>query len=224
MTLSRFILRSGVQGIQRHHLLSSVSSLQPRRCFHAPPLALDAIVKLDLLQKETPERIQEIWTGYHSEKEHTVAEVWPAQEFEAFKVAVNAAGGLALFPVAREGGYFVLISQVGDDSKTCFFTYLEDYKQNPATAVPYLSVTIFTELLGEPSIDKDAACKDSEMSNGIALVRADLSPGLIDRTESRRLLSLLKLSYREKLLDIKCFNSGDSRFDFERHINDLLRH
>lgn len=42
-----------------------------------------------------------------------------------------------VLPVQREGGHFVLLSQVQD--RHCLFTYLEDFKRNPATAQPYMT-------------------------------------------------------------------------------------
>jgi hypothetical protein len=210
-------------------LSASVGQQQPHRAVHAPPRALDAIVKLDLLAREPRERIEEIWKGYHTDKEHTVAAVWEAADYEAFKVAVGTAGSLCLYPVPREGGYFVLISQTAEDGKSCLFTYLEDYRRDPANAVPYLSVAFYSELAelegaagaggGEGSSGSGEA---DGGSSGIVLVRGDITPGTLELDECHRLLELTKYCYREKLIDVRCFNKGDERFDYEKHIADCL--
>lgn len=172
------------------------------------PRVLDALVKLDLLQKETPEKVKEIWNTYHSEKEFNIAETWTSNDFEAFQEARKKAGGLFIFPVPREEGHFVVLSQVQE--KHVLFTYLEDYKKDPHSAQPYLVLTFYDELVGSSSGD----------SPGPVLVRGDIIPGALDRKESWKLLELLKRFYLENTDDLASFNKGE--FDFEKHITRLL--
>eukprot|EP00952_Eustigmatos_sp_NYUAD-ZCMA_P012402 49873-Eustigmatos_ZCMA.PRE.1 len=50
---------------------------------------------------------------------------------------------LFLHPIFREGGYMTMISQFQD---MCFlYTYLEDYRANPNTAKPWMSLTLYDE-------------------------------------------------------------------------------
>ena len=102
------------------------------------------------------------------------------------------------------GGHFIVISQVQE--KSILYTYLEDYKQNPAGATPYLVVTMYDEL----SSDSD-----------IVLVRGDITPLALDQSESRQLLDLTKTFYLERANDVAAFNKGN--FNFEKHISDLLK-
>ena len=216
--LSSWALFGGSSSSRPHDLHHRTTfRAPPSRAIHAPPRALDAIVKLDLLREEPRERIEEIWRGYHAEREHTLAEVWSSEEYEAFKVAVQTAGPLFLYPVPRDGGYFVLISQTVGDGASCLYTYLEDFRQDPANAVPYLSIVFYTELAGSPG-DSDSGGS----GKGIVLVRGDVTPGALELDECRRLLGLTRSCYQDKLLDVRCFNQGDPRFDFEKHIADLL--
>ena len=54
-----------------------------------------------------------------------------------------------IYPIFREGGYFMLLSEFQD---SCFlFTFLEDYRKNPKAANPWMSLTLYDEFL----VDKD---------------------------------------------------------------------
>lgn len=50
----------------------------------------------------------------------------------------------------RESGFFTLLIQF--QGKHCLCTYLEDYKTNPAAAQPYLTFTIFDDLVETKSV------------------------------------------------------------------------
>lgn len=41
----------------------------------------------------------------------------------------------------------IMLSQFQMDGRCCVFTYLEDFKQNPTGAKPYLAVSMFDELV-----------------------------------------------------------------------------
>mmetsp|Transcript_22416 Transcript_22416/g.46058 ORF Transcript_22416/g.46058 Transcript_22416/m.46058 type:complete len:207 (+) Transcript_22416:52-672(+) len=204
MSLISFLGASSRTRVHRH-IGSSVSrglsggfSYQPR------PLA--AIVKLDLLSSETPERVKEIWEGYHADKEFNIAETWTAAEFETFKASRVSAGGLFIFPVPRDDGHFIVLTQV--EEKHILFTYLKDYKEDPQGAQPYLVVTFYDELA-------------SGDVTGPVLVRGEITPLTLDVQESSRLLGLVKEAYMEGSEDVASFNKGT--FDFEKHVNRMLK-
>lgn len=50
----------------------------------------------------------------------------------------------------RDGGFFTLLVQF--QGKQCFLTYLEDYKQSAAGAKPYLTITMFDDLVETKSL------------------------------------------------------------------------
>lgn len=89
------------------------------------PRRLDDIVKLDLFQPEPAEKIEKIWKQFHESKEFIVSDVWSRVDFEQFQASAKQ-GALFIFPVPRENGHFIVVSQVQD--KHVLFTYLEDYK------------------------------------------------------------------------------------------------
>ena len=89
------------------------------------PRRLDDIVKLDLFRPEPAEKIEEIWKQFHASKEFLVSDVWSREDFEQFQASAKQ-GALFIFPVPRENGHLIVVSQVQD--KHVLFTYLEDYK------------------------------------------------------------------------------------------------
>ena len=68
-------------------------------------------------------------------------------------VLVDRAGAAPtfLFPVFRDGGHFLLLSQF-QNRRHFLFTFLEDYKKNPAFARPYVTLTLHDDLAKEKDI------------------------------------------------------------------------
>lgn len=55
-----------------------------------------------------------------------------------------------VYPVFRDGGYFMLLSEFQD---MCFlFTFLEDYRKNPKTANPWMSLTLYDEFVQDKGL------------------------------------------------------------------------
>ena len=167
------------------------------------PRRLEDIVKLDLFASEPKKKVEEIWNEYHDGKEFNISEAWPVGDFEALMASAKSNGRLFIWPVKREGGHMVILSQVQESH--ILFTYLEDYKRDPAGAQPYLVVTMYSDL---------AASKDT------VLVRGDITPLALDEAESTRLVANVKEFYLNRPDDVASFNKGT--FDFEKHIQSLL--
>lgn len=68
----------------------------------------------------------------------------------------------------REGGYFTLLVEFQE--KQCFLTYLEDYKTNPSRAQPYMTLSLFDELVET----KRLALLRGEMTNHLTKKEAKL--------------------------------------------------
>eukprot|EP00629_Pelagomonadales_sp_RCC1024_P012589 CAMPEP_0119284594 /NCGR_PEP_ID=MMETSP1329-20130426/30556_1 /TAXON_ID=114041 /ORGANISM="Genus nov. species nov., Strain RCC1024" /LENGTH=181 /DNA_ID=CAMNT_0007285277 /DNA_START=167 /DNA_END=708 /DNA_ORIENTATION=- len=122
------------------------------RAGHAGHVArkLADIVKVPLLRKEPKERIREIWRGYHAERHDAVGMDMDASAASLLTDRAAAAPTF-LHPVRREGGHFLLLSQF-QDRRHFLYTFLEDYKQNPALARPYLSLTLHEDLARDREI------------------------------------------------------------------------
>ena len=149
------------------------------RAGHASHVArkLGDIVKLPLLRKEQAPRIKEIWAEYHSNRADAVART--LEETQATLLVDRAqAAPLQLHPVRRGEGHFLLLSQF-QHRKHFLFTFLEDYKKNPALARPWLTMTLHDDLV-----------KD----RGLVLVRGDVEKELA-KNEAEFLMDQTVQSY-----------------------------
>lgn len=103
-----------------------------------------------------------------------------------------------------DNAYLVLLSQF-QPPNYFLFTFLEEYRQNPATAQPWMSVAVYLDLLE---------------SKKIGLIRADFMPS-ISKAEAKVLVDMLVASYTvapmggsyEKYLEAFNLNPDDFNFD-----------
>ena len=95
---------------------------------------------------------------------------------------------------------FNMVSQV-QDGKYCLMTWLEQYKVNPITAPPYLTMVFFDELL---------ASKD------LLLFRADVIAGDISKPVASKVIKYLTDFYLDawKYQDVSKFNHNPQEFDY----------
>ena len=134
-------------------LASRSSSLAARGARRSSSLSLPGVArrlgevaKVEMLEAEEPERISAIWDEFHEHRPELAGCSVAAEEH--LKITERARESpLFIFPVRREQGHFLLLSQFNAPSDMFVMTFLEDYKQNPAAAQPWLSVTLFGELL-----------------------------------------------------------------------------
>lgn len=113
------------------------------------PRALQQIVKLELLEHESKERIEAIWSEYHSSKDDSLVTTLSADAFKTLTQRASASP-FFLFPVYRQEGFFNMICQFQD---TCFLlTYLEAFKENPGLAPPCLTVSLYDDLVESKDI------------------------------------------------------------------------
>lgn len=142
------------------------------------PKTLDAVVKLDLLTKETPENIKIIWEEHHMTKQTCSAAT--ISKHACATVLKNAKESpLFIFPVFKEtdSSFVMLLSQLHE--RNFLFTYLEDFKLNPSTASPWMSLALFDDL---PQL---------------SLVRADHMPS-VTKQEAIVLTTMLLDMYGDK--------------------------
>ena len=127
-------------------------SMSISRAGHASHVArkLTDIVKLPILKREPTAKIAEIWKTYHEGRGDAIGRDIPAKTAQ---VLVDRAGAAPtfLFPVFRDAGHFMLLSQF-QNRRHFIFTFLEDYKKNPALARPYLTLTMHDELANDKDI------------------------------------------------------------------------
>lgn len=83
---------------------------------------------------------------------HHASSISDAFTAEEFGLLMQRSGRCPNFviPIARKAGFFTLIAQF--QGRNCLVTYLEDYKRDPANAEPYLTFTLFDELVKKKAI------------------------------------------------------------------------
>ena len=160
------------------------------------PRALEQVVKLALLERETPARIREIWCDFHAPRLDSVATAWGAEELAALSERRRRCPRF-VYPVLKgDGKFFNLVAEWQD--KFCIFTYLEDYRRDPARAEPYLSLALYDDLLAR---------------KGLVLVRGDFS-GHLTKRDAAHVLNLVKHFYFTEPKWVETFNKDPGAFDF----------
>jgi hypothetical protein len=160
------------------------------------PRTLDQVVKPQLLERESPARIREIWSEYHSSRLDCVASVWSPEEYGALRERARRCPRM-LYPVLKgDGKFFNLVAEWQD--KYCIFTWLEDYRRDPSRAEPYLSVAAFDDFLDRKQL---------------ILVRGDFS-GHLRKRDAAHVLSLMRYFYFQEPRWVETFNKDPSAFDF----------
>ena len=179
-----------------------------RRCFSGAgfslpsPKALNAIVKEDLLSKESSSSIASIWTEHHAAKQDCIASTLSPTDHALLRQRGDATPYF-VFPVHREQGLFTMLSQFQD--QYILFTYLEAFKQNPQTAPPYLVVAMYDELL---------------VSKQLSLVRGEIVNEL-DKSEATTLLDRFLGMYLDptRYAMVEQFNNAPATLDFEAYLD-----
>jgi hypothetical protein len=105
---------------------------------------LGDIVKLPLLERESAQRVREIWLEYHKDNKLASGAALSEAEYETMLARTKRCPYFVL-PVWRNEGHFMLVSNF--QGNWSFLAFLEDYKRNPATALPYLVFTMYADLL-----------------------------------------------------------------------------
>ena len=171
------------------------------------PRQLDDVVKRDQLVDETPARISSIWQMHHEDQAGVAGAAISAEEHDLIIERGNESP-LFVFPLHRDGGHFMLLSQFAPKERMFVMTFLDDYKRNPALAPPWLSVLLFDELLP---------------SKAVALMRAEADADRIRKAETSRLLSLVRLyygtsAYGERATGVYTFNHADHHFKLDEFL------
>jgi len=161
-----------------------------------------------MLQQESPERVQEIWTEYHSDpKKQVVSFSLEASVHDTILERVKEYPNF-LFPVfgGSKEEYYLMFSQYQD--RMFFLTYLEDFRKDPASAQPYMTVSMYDDL---------------KESKGLCLARADHLPNL-SPSEAKALQRTVVDAYLDKQYfeaHIRGFQDSPESFDFANAVSSL---
>lgn len=187
--------------VVQHPYITGGMKYMPGFSFPAPR-KLEDIVKYALLEREQPAQIKEIWNQYHDGRLDCVATTWSQAEFEGIAERKRRCPRF-IYPVLKgDGNFFNLVAEWQDNY--CIFTYLEDYKKNPATAEPYLSIALFDDFLARKQL---------------VLVRGDFT-GHLTKRDAAHLLNLMRYFYFSEPRHVETFNKDPSNFDFNTFLRD----
>jgi len=165
---------------------------------------LDEIIKTSLFSYEHEVQIQKIWKEHHAAKKTCAGTTLTTSNYRLIRERTVQCP-FFIFPVRREKGHFLLLSQF--QGNAFFFTYLEEYRRNPATATPYMVVSLYPEL--HEKYNKD-----------IVLARAELISPQLQKADAERLMDLVLRFYT---LDtgfklVKDFNLRPNQFNYHHYI------
>jgi ATP synthase F1 complex assembly factor 1 len=164
------------------------------------PKRLDEVARVPLLKTLSPTELRSIWLQQFASNPRILPGVMSAQEHALFTANLKACP-IFLVPVRRsDGAQFTLISQRQSD-QILLFTLLENFRQNPTTAPPYLVMALYDDLLKE----KHAA-----------LLRADIVAPDLSRDVAGRLVKWTREFYTDpgKFDAVKNFNLRPREFDW----------
>jgi ATP synthase mitochondrial F1 complex assembly factor 1 len=167
------------------------------------PMSLQEVMKKDMIENETTDRLKTIWTEYHHTKATSVGLTITQDENEKIAARLRESP-MFIFPVFKDdkGGNLILLSQMLE--KFVMYTYLEEYKQNPQAASQWASLIIYDDFVE---------------SKGLALVRGDMSPQMV-REEGDVLTRCTLHAYLDDdayAKFVKAFNHTPDAFDFQAY-------
>ena len=203
--------------ICRDHTALSRVSLRQRRCASSSsgssgfslltPTDLNDIVKLEVLMQEPSDRIKEIWSEYHTVNKSGLQICGNLDtRMDQLLRAKGKESPMFVFPVFKgsDDQYMVLFSQFQENM--FILTYLEEYKRNPASAQPWMQITLYDELVKEKAI---------------GLYRADFIPNL-NKAESTLILKMLFDVYSDEIMynsHVLTFNKHPEQFNFKKYFD-----
>ena len=167
------------------------------------PRRLAEVAKLELLEAEEPASVSAIWESFHKDRPEVGGSCVSAEEHGLISERARDSPSF-IFPVRREQGHFILYSQFDAKHSMFVMTFLEEYKTNPAAAQPWLSVTLFGELLA---------------SKALGLLRVEAVPERLVKAEAVHVLSLVRRYYGTDNYDrVWTFNHAERHFDLEAYL------
>lgn len=169
------------------------------------PTVLDRVVKLELLQKETPEKVREIWHTYHKSR-YCIAGVIERDQFYPIFTKISEMPSFAVPLMKKNGGVeFFYFQQV---ENMWLFTPLSQWKLHGASARPCFTVVFYTELAGD---------------HGLVLMRSNIDPEHLDIMESQFLINRVQAAYLDPVhyAIVTDFHKNPATFDWSRLLLDL---
>eukprot|EP01111_Echinosteliopsis_oligospora_P016239 TRINITY_DN665_c0_g1_i1.p1 TRINITY_DN665_c0_g1~~TRINITY_DN665_c0_g1_i1.p1 ORF type:complete len:204 (-),score=35.71 TRINITY_DN665_c0_g1_i1:28-639(-) len=197
------MLRGSINSVTRLGL--SMASKNRGVRFMSAQAGLDSIADVQLLSKESPSTISQIWIERHKQQE-CISAVIPAPYYMTMKSRALSAPNFVI-PLPRDTGVVTSVYfQAKDD--LFLFTSLLDFQHHGKTANPWLTVRHFTELAD---------------SKQIVLMRGDPSLGQVSVVESQYLYNQIRLFLldNDKFKLMVKFNETPEEFDYDEVLSEL---
>jgi hypothetical protein len=174
--------------------MSGFSSMSPEN--------LNMIVKLNIFAQEPPERVDAIWQEYHKKSLSATGFTLHAADHVEITARMKECP-MFIWPVFKnEDEHVIMLSQ--KQGKFVFCTYLEDYKRNPETAAPWISLAMYDDLCA---------------TKAMALIRGDFTPNMT-KEEGEILSRMILFGYHDEAAHkhIMAFNKAPATFDFAAYL------
>eukprot|EP01084_Bolivina_argentea_P242070 406214_1 len=174
----------------------------------SPPELRD-IVKLELFEQETEQRIEQIWLDQYRFDPRYIGKVTNKATHELLLKRFEKCP-MFIWPIKYDATnkYYVLLSQY--QHKHIFFTSIDSFNADPENAAAYLSLTFYDDLIV------------SKQKN-ITLIRGEvIQPIHLNIENARSLCDTLITKYQddnEFENCIKKFNYSPEEFDLETYMN-----
>lgn len=168
---------------------------------------LDGVVNLERFALQEPSMIDQLWSDYHAASSTATGFSIDSMSFEKLKQR-GPNTEYFIHPIPRDDGYFVMLTQYQD--KSFLVTYLEDYKQNPMNAQPYMTITLYDEL---------------QHSKDLVLVRGDVCAlATMTKQESDVLARTIIASYADDGMytNVFTFNKQPDQFNFDNYVKQVV--
>lgn len=181
----------------------------------APPELRD-IVKLELLEQETEQRIEQIWLDQYRFDPRYISRTLNKTDHEKLMLRFEECP-IFIWPINYESTskYYVLLSQY--QHKHIFLTSIDSYNSNAENASAFMSITFYDELLLK------------QPQKNISLIRGEVIQSVHLQIETaRNLLDEILSNYKDdqQYKDyIQKFNKNPQGFDIDQYLNtfDFIR-
>lgn len=171
------------------------------------PKQLSQIVDLEKLLLEDRKTIETIWTSYHQDNATSAsAMVLNKDEGDIIKSRAKTSP-LFIVPVFKSSSldsYIMLLSQY-QNSGGFIMTYLDEFRRNPDTASPWMSLMLYGDL---------------EVTKGVTLLRSDFTAHVTkkENVAVNRMIVDAYLSEDVYHGYVHTFNKEPNKFDFDKYL------
>lgn len=180
-------------------------NVERKRCYFTLPCSreLKNVVKLPLLEKESKEKIINIWREKFKEENHVIADYISTNKYESIKKNIKKNSHF-IIPLKKQNGFLNFYSQFLD-AKLLFITPLEIYKKSKTNSIPHVTLNFFDEL------------KNKE----IILTKVHIINNSILKQEAHKLYNLILAFYSDANLFtyVQKFNNDSRNFSYEEFLS-----